>query len=104
MAKLINIYRDKFTVIPNEVLFDKRLDYRSRGVFATILSLPDGWSFSVDGLVEIVCDSDRGEGKSAIGAALQYLETLGYLQRIRVQDKQGKFCGYDYKINIPPIV
>ena len=28
--KLINIYRDQYTVIPREVVFDKRLDYRRR--------------------------------------------------------------------------
>lgn len=103
MSKLINIYRDKFTVIPNDILFDNRLDYRSRGIFATILSLPDGWNFSVEGLVELVGGSERGEGKSAVTNALKHLETLGYLQRIRVQNQQGLFSGYDYKINIPPI-
>ena len=33
--KLINIYRDQYTVIPRKVVFDKRLDYRSRGILTT---------------------------------------------------------------------
>lgn len=32
MGKLINVIKDKYSIIPNEVFFDKRLDYRSRGV------------------------------------------------------------------------
>lgn len=101
--KLINIYRDKFTVVPNEVLFDKRLDFRSRGVLATILSLPDGWNFSIVGLAELVDADKRGEGKDAIRAALQYLEQLGYIQRIQQFNERRQFVGYDYKINIPPL-
>ncbi len=103
MAKLINIYRDKFTVVPNEVNFDKRLDFRTRGVLCTILALPDGWQFSLDGLSDLVNGSDRGEGKDAIRKAVSHLEALGYLKRIHVKAPNGKFTGYDYQINIPPI-
>ena len=108
MGKLINIVRDKYSIIPNEVFWDKRLDYRSRGLLCTIFSLPDGWEFSIPGLVSLVTNSDqegcsRGEKKDAIRAAIQYIEQLGYLQRIPCKDSKGQFAGYDYKINIPPI-
>lgn len=101
--KLINIYRDKFTIVPNEVLYDKRLDFRTRGVLATILSLPDGWNFSLQGLAELVNGDKRGEGLDAIRATLKHLETLGYLERVHVKRENGTFSGWDYKINIPPI-
>lgn len=111
--KLINIYRERFTVVPNEVLFDKRLDYRSRGILTTLLCLPDGWDFSVLGLVALVTGEEnkdvsntepqRGEGKAAIRASLLYLEKLGYLERIQTKNDKGLFTGYDYKINIPPL-
>lgn len=104
--KLINIYRDQYTVIPREVVFDKRLDYRSRGILTTLLALPDGWSFSVEGLAALVSsnnDAGRGEKKSVINASLVYLQKLGYLERIQTKGEKGFFNGYDYKINIPPI-
>ena len=112
MSKLINVIRDKYSIIPNEVFMDKRLDYRSRGLLCTIFSLPNGWEFSVRGLVELVTlrDDDgialahqRGEGDKAIRAAIHYLEHLGYLERTPTKDTKGKFTGYDYKLNIPPI-
>ncbi len=53
MSKLINIIQDRYSVIPNEVFTDRRLDYRSRGVLCTLLSLPNGWDFSILGLAEL---------------------------------------------------
>ena len=111
MGKLINVIRDKFSIITNEVFCDKRLDYRSKGLLCTIFSLPNGWDFSVRGLVELVTQRDesgatvtpRGEGDKAIRAAVHYLETLGYLERTPTKDNKGKFTGYDYKLNIPPV-
>ena len=112
MGKLINVIKDKYSIIPNEVFFDKRLDYRSKGLLCTIFSLPNGWEFSVRGLVELVTQRDgdgielahqRGEGDAAIRAAIHYLEHLGYLKRTPTKDTKGKFTGYDYELNIPPI-
>lgn len=103
MAKLINIYQEKYAVVPQEVFRDARLDFRSRGILATIVSLPSGWDFSIEGLSKLVCDSDRGEGRDAVKNAVQFLEKLGYLSRVRVQDEKGRFVGYDYQVNIPPL-
>lgn len=105
MGKLINIIKDKYSVVPQEVFTDRRLDYRSRGILATLISLPNGWNFSIAGLVALVNDNEhkRGEGKDAVRAALQYLEKLGYLRRIQSHDDNGMFVGYDYQINIPPL-
>ena len=105
MSKLINIIQDRYSVIPNEVFTDRRLDYRSRGVLGTLLSLPNGWDFSILGLAELVVSNtdEKGEGKDAIRICLQKLEKLGYLQRIQSKDSEGKYAGYDYKINIPPL-
>ena len=103
MGKLINVVQDKFSVIPKDVFMDRRLDYRSKGILCTLLSLPNGWEFSIPGLVTLVTETDRGEKKDAVRAAIQYSERLGYLQRISCKDSKGQFAGYDYKINIPPI-
>ena len=96
MSKLINIYQEKFTVIPQEVFIDPRLDFRSRGVLATIVSLPSGWDFSIEGLSRIVAESERGEGRDAVKTSVQFLEKLGYLSRVRTQNEKGHFSGYDY--------
>ena len=105
MSKLINIVRDTYSVIPNDVFKDRSLDYRCRGILCTIISLPNGWDFSVKGLATLVqSENDEkessGEGVSAIRSAVQRLEKLGYLTRVPTKEK-GKFAGYDYQINIP---
>ena len=104
MGKLINIYKNRYSTIPNEVFNDKNLDYRSRGILCTLLSLPDGWNFSVAGLVAIVNGAEEeNEKKSAVMVSIQKLERLGYLERLQIKDTRGLYSGYDYKINIPPI-
>lgn len=105
MGKLVNAFYNGYTPVPNCVLKDKRLDFRSRGVLVTCLNLPDGWDFSVKGLATLVCESSRAEKRDAVNAAVQHLVNLGYLQRIPVRDAtSGKFLGYDWKINIPPLM
>lgn len=112
MGKLINVVKDRYSVIPNEIFTDRRLDYRSKGVLGTLLSLPNGWDFSVRALLNLVTPTDdegvkmrqwKNEGRDAISSCLQKLEKLGYLKRIPVKNQQYQFTGYDYEINIPPI-
>lgn len=113
MSKLINVYRDKYSIIPNEVFTDRYLDYRAKGLLCTIFSLPNNWDFSILGLVELVTPrdknneiikSERGEGKDAVRVSLQLLERRGYLERIPTKTSKGFFDGYDYKLNIPPVL
>lgn len=113
MSKLINVYRDKYSIIPNEVFIDRHLDYRAKGLLCTIFSLPNNWDFSILGLVELVTPrdknnevikSEKGEGKDAVRVSLQLLERRGYLERIPTKNNKGFFDGYDYKLNIPPVL
>ncbi len=108
MGKLINVIREKYAIIPSDVFTDKRLDYRSKGILCTLLSLPNGWDFSVRALVYLVTPKEeqnlKGEGDNAIRATIHKLEALGYLKRCQSRDDSGKITSWDYKINIPPEV
>ena len=104
MGKLINMTQNSFSVIPNTVFKDARLDYRTKGLLCQLVSLPNGWNFSVAGLVELVNSTDeKGEGKDAINTSLRKLEKYGYLKRQQTKDYKGAFAGYDYIIKIPPL-
>ena len=86
-----------YTVMGNYHLRDKNLSLKAIGLLSKMLSLPDGWDYSLQGLVAI-CQ----ENESSIRAILKELETLGYLERIRTQNEKGQF-EYNYNIYEKPL-
>lgn len=81
-----------YTVMSNYHLRDKQLSLKAKGLLSQMLSLPDDWDYTVDGLEYI-----NQEGKNSIQSALKELEQTRYLVRTRVQDEKGRF-GYVYDI------
>ena len=94
MADTIRVNpRRGYTVLQNDMILDKRLSLKTKGLMAVILSRPDGWEFSVGGL-SAFC----GCGKDAIRGALKELETAGYLTRQQLHGEDGTFKGNVYVI------
>lgn len=92
------INKDKnYTVISNYHLRDKELSLKAKGLLSLMLSLPDNWDYSVNGLVAISL-----EGKSSINSTIKELEKKCYLVRTLVKDNQGKFSGYNYDVYEKP--
>lgn len=75
-----------YTVMSNYHLKDKNLSLKAVGLLSKMLSLPDEWDYSVNGLVAI-CK----ENKTAVQSALKELEECGYLKRTKTQDASGRF-------------
>ena len=93
------INKDKnYTVISNYHLRDKELSLKAKGLLSLMLSLPDNWDYSVNGLVAISL-----EGKSSITSTIKELEEKCYLVRTLVKDNQGKFFGYNYDVYEKPL-
>lgn len=94
MADVIRVQRSGgYTVLPNGILRDTGLSLKTKGLFAIILSLPEGWDYSVAGLATVV-----GCGRDAIRSALKEMEAAGYLTRQRAHGEGGKFTGVVYTI------
>lgn len=74
-----------FTIVPNDMLRDARLGFKSRGLLATILHYPPGFRVSSDTLA-----SGR-DGRDSVRAALRELEDAGYVERKKSQDDQGRW-------------
>ena len=54
MADMIRLQRSGgYTVLPNGILRDTNLSLKTKGLFAIILSLPEGWDYSVAGLATV---------------------------------------------------
>lgn len=87
-----------YTVMANYHFRDKNLSLKAKGLLSMMLSLPDGWGYSVEGLVKLSTD-----GRDSINATLQELEKHGYLKRGRVRDANGKLGQAVYDIFERPI-
>jgi hypothetical protein len=97
MSRLINPYRGKYTVIPENIIWDKELDYKSRGLLVTLLYLADKehWDFNEMGLVTI----SKDDGRASVRSALKKLEELGYLKRIQSRKPNGLMGHSDYLVS-----
>lgn len=87
-----------YTVMANYHFRDKNLSLKAKGLLSMMLSLPDGWGYSVEGLMKLSTD-----GRDSINATLQELEKYGYLKRSRARDDKGKLGKAIYDIFEKPI-
>ena len=81
-----------YTVMSNYHLRDKNLSFKAKGMLSFMLSLPDDWDYSLNGLTTI-----SKEGIKAIRNILQELEEQKYLQRVLSRKENGHY-DYDYYI------
>ena len=98
MAILKNPSRKKFTVVDNHALRDDNLSLKARGLLVTMLSLPNNWKFSENGL----CALFKKDGQASIRSGLKELESSGYLVRRRTRDDMGRVDGVEWIIYDPP--
>ena len=82
-----------YTTMSNRHFQDKRLSYKAKGLLSLMLSLPEEWDYSVQGLMKLSRD-----GKDSVMAGINELEDCGYLIRTQEKDESGRFTGYDYAV------
>ena len=81
-----------FTIMSNYHFRDMNLSLKAKGLLSYMLSLPDDWDYSVNGLCSICKESIK-----AIRSILKELEDNGYLKRTKKQLENGRFS-YEYNI------
>lgn len=75
-----------YTVMSNYHLRDDRLTLKAKGLLSVILSLPDDWEYSVEGLISICRESE-----TAVKSAMKELKNCGYMQIHKERNKMGLF-------------
>ena len=65
-----------YTVMSNEHLRNRDLSLKAKGLLSQMLSLPEEWDYSLEGLSRI-----NREGVDAIRTGVRELEEHGYLER-----------------------
>ena len=81
------------TVMANYHLRDISLSLKAKGLLSLMLSLPEDWDYTLQGLARI-----NRESIDAIRQAIRELEQAGYIQRSRERDEKGRLRGADYVI------
>ena len=76
----------------NYHLRDKNLSYKAKGLLSFMLSLPDNWDYSLNGLVAV-----SKEQITSIRSTIDELKKQKYLKRELSKDSKGKFK-YNYLI------
>ena len=85
------IHKSKnYSIISNEILRRKDLSLKAKGLMSLILSLPDSWDLTVNGLVEIIKES-----KNTVYSILKELNGFGYVERNRITDSTGKVVKWE---------
>lgn len=84
-----------FTQVSNHPLYDDRLTWKAKGIFAYLYSKPDDWDFSSDRM-----KNDSSEGRKMLLGGLKELEDFGYLRRKRMPNGKMQYL-LDYKPEFP---
>ena len=88
---------NNYTVMSNYHFKEKQMSLKAKGLLSLMLSLPDDWDYSIDGLITLSKD-----GKDSVMNALIELEKFRYLKRTKLTNEKGQFAGYDYDIYEKP--
>lgn len=87
-----------FTIIPNDIISDSNLSWKSLGLLVKLLSLPPGYPYlTVESL-----SKKNGTGTAATRSGLKELEDAGYLSIERTHDSRGRFAKTVWHISDEP--
>lgn len=67
-----------YSIMPNSVINDENMSWKSQGIYAYLISKPDGWQFSMDRI-----EKAKNGGSRQVRSGIKELEKLGYLIRKR---------------------
>lgn len=89
-----------YTIMSNYHLKDKRLSFKAKGLLSYMLSLPDTWDFSLNGL----CSASK-DNLTSIRSTLKELQEYNYLiikKLLPNQTKSGRI-EYEYTVFEQPV-
>lgn len=90
----INKTKD-YTVMSNSHLKEKEMSLKAKGLLSVMLSLPDTWDYSINGLVAI-----SKENQTAIENTLKELKEFGYLRVDKIMPDKSNSGRIEYVYNI----
>lgn len=95
MAKIKVNKSKNYTVMSNCHLRDKNLSLKAKGLLSIMLSLPDNWDYSIEGLIAICKESE-----TAVKSTLKELKENGYLTIRKLKPNETQTGRYEYVYDI----
>lgn len=92
------VKNSNYTTLSNFHFKDKRLSWKAKGLLSTMLSLPDDWNYTIEGLSKLSDD-----GIKATNSGLLELEKCGYLVRKQSRTSNGHFGVSEYYVYEQPL-
>lgn len=92
------VKNSNYTTLSNYHFKDRRLSWKAKGLLSTMLSLPDDWDYTIEGLSHL-----SGDGVKATSSGLAELEEYGYLVREQLRNEKGHYVSICYSIYEQPI-
>lgn len=93
---VFRIYKNNnYTSMSNYHLRDKNISLKAKGLLSVMLSLPDDWDYSINGLCSIL-----KECQTAVKSALDELQEFGYLKITKKLPDETPSGRIEYEYNI----
>ena len=93
MKKYITKKEKGFVQISNSILSDPNISLKAKTVLAIMLSLPDNWDFSIEGI-----SGKCKESKDCIAKAINELIDTGYVIRTKTRGADGRITKWEYEV------
>ena len=84
-----------YTIVINKMLQDKDLSLEAKGLLGMILTLPDDWDYSINGLVAI-----SNEKYNKVNKIVRELIEKGYIVRTKLNPNKTKSGRFEYIYDI----
>ena len=98
MSTVFRVFKtEKFSVISNYHLFDKRLTHKATNLLTTMLALSPVWDYTLDGLASL-----KKDGIDGVRSGIRELEKLGYLTRRQLRNEKGQLAHNEYLVYETP--
>jgi len=89
--------KNNFTIINNDILRNKNLSWKAKGLLCYLLSLPDDWEINLKHL-----ENQAKDGSESLRSGLKELEEEGYLLHKSNRNESGQFSGHEWIVYEDP--
>ena len=95
MAKIRVNKTSNYTVLSNHHLQNSKLSLKAKGLLSVMLSLPDNWNYTINGLVSIL-----KENETSVTNTLNELKEFHYLRITKLKPSETKSGRFEYVYDI----